>query len=106
MVEQAASDSLQQAAIKFSQYDFSWFELSSDIVNYIAVAIGCFIIFVSYFFGGGKRNLLLFWRRKKEQSQNYYEHVSRCNYRIADHAAAFKNFRRSKPCLDGIFYFR
>lgn len=53
---QAASDSLQQAAISFDTYQFSWFGLSSDIIYYIAVAIGFFIIFVSYFFGGGKRN--------------------------------------------------
>lgn len=51
---QAASDSL--STITFNTFQFSWFGLSSDIVHYIAVAIGFFIIFVAYFFGGGKRN--------------------------------------------------
>ncbi len=57
MAGQAASDSLQQqAAIAFHSYQFSWFVFSADIIYYIAVAIGFFIIFVSYFFGGGKNN--------------------------------------------------
>jgi len=56
MSEQAVSDSLSQAAVSLHSYQMSWFVFSADIVYYIAVAIGFFIIFVSYFFGGGKRN--------------------------------------------------
>jgi len=56
MSGQAASDSLSQSAISFLNYQMSWFVFSADIIYYIAVAIGFFIIFVSYFFGGGKRN--------------------------------------------------
>ncbi|MBN1562062.1 hypothetical protein JW998_17545 [candidate division KSB1 bacterium] len=54
----AVQDSLQAAskAISSGDYCFSWFVLNSNIIYYIAVAIGFFIIFVSYFFGGGKRN--------------------------------------------------
>ena len=52
---EAASDSAQ-AAITFGNYQFSWFQLNADIIYYIAVAIGFFIIFISYFFGGGKKN--------------------------------------------------
>ena len=46
----------EQAAISIETFEFSWFGISSDIVYYIAIAIGFFIIFVSYFFGGGKKN--------------------------------------------------
>lgn len=56
MSEQAVSDSLSQAAVSFHSYQMSWFLFSADIIYYIAVAIGFFIILVSYFFGGGKRN--------------------------------------------------
>jgi hypothetical protein len=54
----AVQDSLQAASkgISSGHYCFSWFVLESNVICYIAVAIGFFIIFVSYFFGGGKTN--------------------------------------------------
>ena len=36
-------------------YRFKWFTMESNLYFYIAVAIGFFIIFISYFFGGGSK---------------------------------------------------
>ncbi len=47
-----ASDSLMYA----QDFTFRWFLFESNIVYYVAIAIGFFIIFVAYFFGGGKMN--------------------------------------------------
>lgn len=53
----AVQDSLQVVkAFSSATYRFSWFTMESNVIYYIAVAIGFFIIFISYFFGGGKRN--------------------------------------------------
>ena len=48
----AASDSLMYA----QDFTFRWFLFESNIVYYVAIAIGFFIIFVAYFFGGGRMN--------------------------------------------------
>jgi hypothetical protein len=48
----AASDSVMYA----QEFVFKWFLFESNIVYYVAIAIGFFIIFVAYFFGGGKMN--------------------------------------------------
>ncbi len=50
----AVADSLSQ--FYTSDFTFQWLMFDSNIVYYVAVAIGFFIIFVSYFFGGGKKN--------------------------------------------------
>jgi hypothetical protein len=50
----APADSANQ--VNWALYQFKWFALSSNLSYYIAVAIGFFIIFISYFFGGGKMN--------------------------------------------------
>ena len=54
----AVQDTVQTASKIFtsSDYTFSWFMFDNNIIYYIAVAIGFFIIFISYFFGGGKTN--------------------------------------------------
>lgn len=52
----ASADSANQISSVLHQ--FKWFALSSNLVYYIAVAIGFFTIFISYFFGGGKMNRL------------------------------------------------
>lgn len=52
----APADSLNQ--VNWALYQFKWFALSNNLLYYIAVAIGFFIIFISYFFGGGKMNRL------------------------------------------------
>jgi len=39
-------------------YQFQSFQFSSDVVYYVALAIGFFIIAISYIFGGGKTNRL------------------------------------------------
>ena len=43
-------------ALQNMTYEFSWFQSSSDVAFYVALAIGFFIIFIAYFFGGGKSN--------------------------------------------------
>lgn len=45
-------------AITTADHQFTWFFLENSLINYIAVAIGFFIIFISYFFGGVKQNQL------------------------------------------------
>ncbi|MBN1464253.1 hypothetical protein JXA02_00730 [candidate division KSB1 bacterium] len=53
----AVQDSLEVVkTFSSAKYCFSWLTMESNVIYYIAVAIGFFIIFVSYFFGGGKRN--------------------------------------------------
>jgi hypothetical protein len=52
----ASADSLSQ--VSTALYQFKWLALGNTIYYYIALAIGCFIILISYFFGGGKRNRL------------------------------------------------
>lgn len=57
MYQTAVSDSLANASgLTTMEHTFTWFMLESNIIFYIAVAIGFFIIFISYFFGGGKKN--------------------------------------------------
>lgn len=58
MVQAAVQDSTNAAAqlISSNNHEFAWFEFETNLVYLIAVAIGFFIIFVSYFFGGGKKN--------------------------------------------------
>jgi hypothetical protein len=57
MYQTAVSDSLSTASSFFqTEHTFKWFMMESNIIYYVAVAIGFFIIFVSYFFGGGKKN--------------------------------------------------
>ena len=54
----AVQDSVKAATKVLSPQDFSfsWYVFDNNMVYYIAVAIGFFIIFVAYFFGGGKKN--------------------------------------------------
>ncbi|MBN1481566.1 hypothetical protein EH223_04315 [candidate division KSB1 bacterium] len=58
MDQTAVQDSLNNVSqfISSSQHEFVWFQFESNLVYLIAVAIGFFIIFISYFFGGGKKN--------------------------------------------------
>jgi hypothetical protein len=52
----AAADSVRQ--VTSVCYQFKWLALNNALYSYIALAIGFFIILVSYFFGGGKQNKL------------------------------------------------
>ena len=58
MDQSAVQDSLNTASkiISSSEHDFSWIVFDNNMIYYIAVAIGFFIIFIAYFFGGGKKN--------------------------------------------------
>lgn len=53
MINTPAADPTAEAAQSFG---FVWLHLNNHLIYYIAVAIGFFIIFISYFFGGGKKN--------------------------------------------------
>ena len=58
MNQVAPSDTLGTVANGLSKtvMDFAWFDVGSNLVYYIAIAIGFFIIFISYFFAGGKKS--------------------------------------------------
>ncbi len=58
MNQVAPSDSLGAAASAVGKTvsNFAWFDVGNNLVYYIAIAIGFFIIFISYFFAGGKKS--------------------------------------------------
>lgn len=50
----AVADSAKQ--FYSSDFTFRWLMFDNNLIYYVAIAIGFFIIFVAYFFGGGRMN--------------------------------------------------
>mgnify|MGYP006277328221 FL=1 len=58
-MDQAANPDTTQtvtSSIESTIHSFAWFDVGNNLVYYIAIAIGFFIIFVSYFFAGGRKS--------------------------------------------------